>query len=80
MELLADLDLTRAEAVAAPLGSRATDDPCALVTDPAVEAVIIASHDSTHAGFIRACVAAGRPVLCEKPLAPTLAEARALMA
>jgi len=80
VELLADLDLTRAEAVAAPLGSRATDDPYALITDPAVEAVIIASHDSTHAGFIRACVAAGRPVLCEKPLAPTLAEARALMA
>lgn len=79
VELLADVDLTRAEATAAPLGCRATSDPYALITDPAVDAVIIASHDSTHTAFIRACVSAGRPVLCEKPLAPTLAEARGLL-
>jgi myo-inositol 2-dehydrogenase/D-chiro-inositol 1-dehydrogenase len=79
VELLADVDLTRAETAAAPLGCRATRDPYALITDPAVDAVVIASHDSTHTAFIRACVAAGRPVLCEKPLAPTLPEARDLV-
>ena len=78
--LLADVDLSRAEATAAQIGCRATSDPYALIADTGVDAVIIASHDSTHPAFIRACVAAGRPVLCEKPLAPTLAEARALVA
>ncbi len=80
VELLADVDLTRAESAAAPLGSRATDDPYGLIGDAAVDAVVIASHDSTHAEFVRACVAAGKPVLCEKPLAPTLIEASALVA
>ena len=40
----------------------------------AVDAVVIASHDSTHAALAIAAVRAGKPVLCEKPLAPTLAE------
>jgi myo-inositol 2-dehydrogenase/D-chiro-inositol 1-dehydrogenase len=50
----------------------ATSDPLALIADPAVDAVLIASDDGTHAEFIQASVAAGKPVLCEKPLAPTL--------
>ena len=36
--------------------------------------MLIASHDSTHAALVRAALAAGKPVLCEKPLAPTVAE------
>lgn len=79
VELLADLDLARAFAAAGPLGCRATADPYALITDPHVDAVIIASHDSTHTEFIRACVAAGKSVLAEKPLSPTLVESAALM-
>ena len=77
--LLADLDLARARVAAAAVGCAATADPYALVTDPGVDAVLIASHDATHADFVRACVAAGKPVLCEKPLAPTLAAADALL-
>ena len=55
-------------------GARATADGFALIADDAVDAVVIASHDSTHAALAIAAVRAGKPVLCEKPLAPTLAE------
>ena len=78
--MLADLDHDRAAGVAEPIGARVTADPYQLITDSEVEAVLIASHDATHPEFIRACVAAGKPVLCEKPLAPTLEESAALLA
>ena len=79
VELVADVDLDRARTVADALGCRASADPEGLVTDPDVDAVLVASHDATHAHFIRACVAAGKPVLCEKPLSPSLAESAALL-
>jgi myo-inositol 2-dehydrogenase / D-chiro-inositol 1-dehydrogenase len=69
---VADVDLARAEAAAA--GARAFGDALALIDDPDVDAVVIASHDSVHAEQVVAAVRAGKPVLCEKPLAPTLAE------
>jgi len=73
--MVADLDLGRARAVAAALpGVRATDDGLALIGDPAVDAVVVASADVTHADLTVAAVQAGKPVMCEKPLAPTLPE------
>ena len=36
--------------------------------------MLITSIGETHAEFTLACIAAGKPVLCEKPLAPTTAE------
>lgn len=76
VELVADVDPARADAVASELpGVRATDDAHALIEDPQVDAVVIASHDTTHGEFTAAAVRAGKPVLCEKPLAPSLAEA-----
>jgi myo-inositol 2-dehydrogenase/D-chiro-inositol 1-dehydrogenase len=74
---VADVDPTRAEAAAA--GARAYTDADELITDPAVDAVVIASHDSVHAAQIVASVHAGKPVLCEKPLAPSLAEAAGVL-
>jgi len=73
--MVADLDLGRARDVAAALPDvRATDDGFALIGDPAVDAVVVASADATHADLAVAAVQAGKPVMCEKPLAPTLAE------
>jgi myo-inositol 2-dehydrogenase/D-chiro-inositol 1-dehydrogenase len=73
--MVADLDLPRARAVAVALPDvRATDDGFALIGDPAVDAVVVASADATHADLAVAAVQAGKPVLCEKPLAPTLPE------
>ncbi|MFI5425603.1 Gfo/Idh/MocA family protein [Aeromicrobium sp. UC242_57] len=46
-----------------------------LIASRDVDAVIIASPDFTHADLTKACFAAGKPVLCEKPLAVTAADA-----
>jgi myo-inositol 2-dehydrogenase/D-chiro-inositol 1-dehydrogenase len=73
--MVADIDPGRAQDVAGKIpGSRATGNALELITDDTVDAVLIASHDSTHRELVLAAVAAGKPVLCEKPLAPTLAE------
>jgi myo-inositol 2-dehydrogenase / D-chiro-inositol 1-dehydrogenase len=75
VSLVADVDLARAQGIADGLpGARATDDGLALIADPEVDAVVIAPHDSTHAALAVAAVRAGKPVLCEKPLAPTVGE------
>jgi myo-inositol 2-dehydrogenase/D-chiro-inositol 1-dehydrogenase len=70
---VADLDADRA-AAAAPPTARITTDPSELINSSEVDAVVIASHDSTHAGLVLECFDAMTPVLCEKPLAPTLLE------
>ncbi|MBT9597621.1 MAG: Gfo/Idh/MocA family oxidoreductase [Vitreoscilla sp.] len=52
----------------------------ALLDDPAVQAVYIATPHAQHGEFVRACLERGMPVLCEKPLVPTLAQAEPLVA
>jgi len=68
---VADADAERARAAAAAAGARASADPLALIRADDVDAVVIASSDATHAAFVFACLAEGKPVLCEKPLATT---------
>jgi myo-inositol 2-dehydrogenase/D-chiro-inositol 1-dehydrogenase len=68
-----DVDRKRAAAVAdASARARVLADPIELIGDGAVDAVLVASSDPTHEAFVLACIAAGKPVLCEKPLAPTV--------
>jgi predicted dehydrogenase len=45
-----------------------------LLDDPSVDAVYVATPHARHGEFVRRCLAAGKPVLCEKPLVPTLAD------
>ena len=68
-----DVDQRRAETVAAACGARVLDDPMVLIKDDVVDAVLLASPDQSHEQFVLACLAAGKPVLCEKPLAPDVA-------
>ncbi len=53
-------------------------DLAALLADPDLHAVIIASPDGLHAEQTLACARAGKHVLCEKPLAISAEEARAM--
>ena len=47
--------------------------------NPEIEAVYIATNNSTHLEFTRRAAAAGKHVLCEKPLANTTAECREML-
>jgi len=60
--------------------ARAAPDWQSLVADPEVEAVVIASPQATHRAIAEAACAAGKPVLCEKPMGLDLAEAQAMQA
>jgi myo-inositol 2-dehydrogenase/D-chiro-inositol 1-dehydrogenase len=51
-------------------------DGLELIHDDGVDAVVVASPGDTHEGFVVACLEAGKPVLCEKPLATTVDSAR----
>jgi myo-inositol 2-dehydrogenase/D-chiro-inositol 1-dehydrogenase len=42
-----------------------------LIADAAVDAVVVASWGPTHEEYVLACIQAGKPVFCEKPLATT---------
>ncbi len=57
---------------------RSTADWRTLVEDPAVEAIVIASPQSTHREIALAAIARGKPVLCEKPMGASLDDARAM--
>lgn len=59
---------------------RAAPDWRALVEDPGVEAVVIASPQDTHKDIALAALALGKPVLCEKPMGLDVAEAREMVA
>ncbi len=60
--------------------ARGTGDWRELVNDPAVEAIVIASPQDTHRAIAEAALSLGKPVLCEKPLAETLEDSRAMVA
>jgi myo-inositol 2-dehydrogenase/D-chiro-inositol 1-dehydrogenase len=74
---VSDVDLARARALAGK-GVEVHPDPRELILSDAVDAVLVVSSDATHADFVLACLEAGKPVLCEKPLAPTAAESLAV--
>jgi myo-inositol 2-dehydrogenase / D-chiro-inositol 1-dehydrogenase len=75
LQYVCDADVARARSVADGCGAKnAATDPLAVIADKAVDAVLIASPDHTHAALTKACVELGKPVLCEKPLSPQSAE------
>jgi inositol 2-dehydrogenase len=73
---VADTNVAAAEDVAREFDvPRHYAEPEALLDDPAVDAVVIASPTSTHRALAIAAAGRRRPTFCEKPLALTLGEA-----
>ena len=52
--------------------ARAFTDPLDLIRDSRLDAVLVASPDESHGALVLACLEAGKPVLCEKPLATSV--------
>ena len=77
---IADIDSKRAELIASRVpGAKALSSAESLIESPEVDSVIIASSDATHSKYVKACIMARKPVLCEKPLAPTVAECEEIL-
>ncbi len=70
-------DAARARQIAAASGAElATVNPDELISSSQVDAVLIASPNDAHTPPALAAAQAGKAVLCEKPLAVSLADAR----
>ena len=81
LEMICATTAESAERYRAAYGfARATADWRALVADPNVEAVVIASPQTTHRAIAGPALARGKPVFCEKPLGASLADAQAMVA
>lgn len=69
LQVVCDRDGGSARSVAnACCAQDIASDPEAAIARSDVDAVIVASPDNTHAELSLACIASGKPVLCEKPL------------
>jgi 1,5-anhydro-D-fructose reductase (1,5-anhydro-D-mannitol-forming) len=74
-------DASRGQSYAETHGiPRSTTDLAALVEAPDIDAVYISTTNELHRGQVLAAAAAGKHVMCEKPLALTVADARAMVA
>ena len=69
-----------AREAAAGFGARVESDLDALLADPAVEAVYVATPNHLHRAGVERAAASGKAVLCEKPMAATLSDAEAMAA
>ena len=77
---VADQDAGRAEALAGPIGARATTDNAAAVGADDVDAVLIATPTPFHRPATELAAAHGKHVFCEKPIARTVADGEAMIA
>lgn len=77
---ISDVIAKNAERLAREVGVDSVHtDAVKLIHDPGVEAVVVASPGDTHEPLLLACLDAGKPVLCEKPLATTAQAARRVL-
>lgn len=77
---LGEVTQALAERKAAEFGfEKASGDWRALIADPEVDVVSITTPNSFHAEMAITALEAGKHVWCEKPMAPTLAEAEAML-
>ena len=77
--VLNDYFVDKAQELADRIGARVVADPIEAINDPEVDAVLIASPGQAHDAQVNACLDAGKPVLCEKPLTTDIASAYAIV-
>jgi predicted dehydrogenase len=78
---LADTPLEKAQQMAAQFGfERATDNWRDLLSDPAVDVISVTAPNGLHREMALAALQAGKHVWCEKPMALTMEDARAMEA
>ncbi len=65
---------------AGEVGATVAESPAALITDATIDGVIIACPTAHHREYTVAALEAGKHVMCEFPLAPSLADADAIIA
>lgn len=65
-----------AKAFGEKTGASVCDSAQAAIDHPGVDGVLVATSTDTHVDLILAAADAGKAVMCEKPIAPSLAEAR----
>lgn len=75
---LYDVNLERAQALAAQYGAKAYATCEELLADPAIDAVSVCSANASHAEIAIVALEHGKHVLCEKPMATTLADCEAM--
>ena len=68
LAMVFDADQQSAQTVAQTFGVQSVSSAEEIFSSGNVDGVLIASVTSTHADFIEMSVAAGKPVLCEKPI------------
>lgn len=77
---LSDADRARVEAVAQRVaGARVHPTGEELIRRDDVDAVVVTTSGSTHEAFVLAAIEQGKPVFCEKPLAPTVEACRRII-
>jgi len=77
----ADVDPSRAQAAASRCGAVATEDALRWLRNGGrADAALVLTPPVTHAPLTEALLDLGLHVLCEKPLAPTIAEAERMLA
>lgn len=75
-----DLNLQRAQELAEKFGGKAFASVEELLADPSIDAVSVCVANFAHAEMTIKALEAGKHVLCEKPMAVTLAECEAMVA
>lgn len=79
VQLVADVDAERARNLAQIAGARATTNCESAVQDPSIDLVVVSTPTKFHAETSTMALSAGKHVLCEKPLARSVSEAREMI-
>ncbi|WP_377513038.1 inositol 2-dehydrogenase [Octadecabacter sp. R77987] len=72
LEVIYNPRITSAQKATDKFGGRPMDDLDAVLADPKIDAVVIATPTDTHVEYIEHVARSGKPIYCEKPLDQSL--------